>query len=190
MPEEDLEEQEARRKRWTVYLVAGGVLSLLVPLLVVLYIRLSESPAAGPAAARPGFVPRENWGAKVKPAVTPAPTAKSQAAPAGDSLGFVKGGSEYYPPAPARPAPEPVKAAAAPPALTPKPEVKKTAATGYKPFTQPKLKLTNSKNPVGKPPAGAPPDINALLKNIPGAGSGGAPGMPDMNTLMQQQQGK
>ncbi len=205
MADEDPENQEAERRRRTVYLLLGGALSLLIPLLIVLYLHISESPAAGSGTNHPGFVTRKNWGEKIKPAVTPAPMAKSLAAPAGDSLGFIKGSPEYYPPAQARqtslPA-NPEAAAhkqAAPPAPKSATTAQKQATPGYKPFTQPKLHLSNSGlgNPTqirpgqmppglqtGQMPPGMP-DMNALLKNIPGAGATGTSGTPDINKLLQ-----
>ena len=194
MADEDEENPETERRRRTLYLLLGCALSLLIPLLIVLYIRMSESPAAGPGTVRPDFAPRQNWREKVRPAEIPAPMAKSPTAPAGDSLGFIKGGSEYSQP---RPAPPPSQVTAAPPAKKPAAPAKKQASPAPSSVANPKIHPSRfgnlpappalggspAKNPAGQAPSGVP-DINALLKNIPGAAGAGA---PDTSNVKQNQ---
>ncbi len=176
--------QDARSKR-TRMLLAGGAVSLALPLLGVLYLRLSESKTARPPDASVTFDRREKGEEKVNVSqniampsqavqVGPGPSSLpvaggmtvSPAPGSGSSLDFVKGGANntYYQDKPAAPAASTapaVAAAAAAPPPEPAPAVKVAAKGGKKPFMMPKLNGTKSfssfkgTTPAGKPGAGA-----------------------------------
>lgn len=143
------------RKKLTIWLIAGGVASLLLPLLAVIYLRITESRAVpGPSGRNDLFEHRDGSEAKLTPsqpvviprsqAASPPPFADARpAAPGGSSLDFIKTNAETRPPASA---PPPVAAQA--PAPPPEPAVaakstSKTAAKGAKKdFAMPKLHAT------------------------------------------------
>jgi hypothetical protein len=161
-PEQEV--QEVRNKR-TILLLAGGAFSLVLPLLGIVYLRMSESKTARAPDSSVMFDRRGNGDAKVNvsqtvsivnpAAATPPPGASSlpiaggqtvTTAPGGSSLDFVKGGANntYYQdkPAAAPAASTPtVAAAAAAPEAAPAP---KTVAKkgGKKAFNMPKLQGT------------------------------------------------
>ncbi len=160
------EEVLAARKKRTILLLAGGAASLVLPLLGVVYIKMSEAKTARPPDSSVMFDRRENGEAKVNVSQTvtiinpsgPAGSAASSlpvaggqtvtTAPGGSSLDFVKGGANntYY---------QDKAAAAAPPAAStrtavtpvvvpePEPEPKTVAKKGgKKAFSMPKLQGT------------------------------------------------
>lgn len=156
---------DARKKR-TYLLMAGGAASLVLPLLGVVYIRLSEAKTARPPDSSVMFDRRESGDAKVNVSQTvtiinPAPSAGPSSlpvaggqtvttAPGSSSLDFVKGGATpgagYYQDKQAA-APPATSTQAAPPAPAPAPEPEaapKTAAKkgGKKAFNMPKLQGT------------------------------------------------
>jgi len=156
MASTDSTEHVIERNRRTFYLLLGGAASLLIPLLGVLYIRLTESSALPGGATSHAFAHREAQADRIRAAATPAPPVPMAPAPgtaggapvqttAGDSLGFVKGGSEYYPTEPATPVAAPQQTEAPPPVAKADPPQDDAAANkkpikpGPKPFQQPKL---------------------------------------------------
>jgi hypothetical protein len=160
-------EEEARRKK-TMVLLAGGALSLVLPLLGVLYLRWSETRAApkqtdaavfqqreaaekritlpsapamaaAVAYAQPAQVPAAAPG----PGSLPMPSAARAAAEGNGSLGFIKPSGDYYAEKKPEPAPEPKKEEVKPVAAkaTPAPKAAKAAKAkpGKKAFVMPKL---------------------------------------------------
>lgn len=154
--------QEARRKR-TILLLAGGAASLVLPLLGIIYIRMSEAKTTrapdstvmfdrrgngeskidvSQTAAVVNTAPATGFGASSLPAaggttMTPAPGS-------GSSLDFVKGGANnaYFQDKPAAAPAAPAAPAAAPdPAPAAKTADKKG---GKKAFNRPKLQGTTS----------------------------------------------
>jgi hypothetical protein len=164
-PEQDI--QAARKKR-TILLLAGGAASLALPLLGVLYIKMSEAKTARPPDSTVMFDRREGGDAKVN--VSQTVTIMNPAGPAasgpsslpvaggmtmtpapgsGSSLDFVKGGANntYFQdnkPAAAAPAASTATAPVAPVAATAPEPAPKTAAKkgGKKAFSVPKLQGT------------------------------------------------
>ena len=158
------EAQEGRKKR-TLLLMAGGAASLILPLLGVVYIKMSESKASRPPDSSVMFDRREGGEAKVN--VSQAVTINSAVAvPAGQSslpvagqagmtpapgggssLGFVKGSNDYFQDkaAEATKAAPPAAPAAAPAPASPPAEAKTAAKKGGpKPFAMPRLQGTKS----------------------------------------------
>lgn len=157
---------DARKKR-TVLLLAGGAASLVLPLLGVVYIKMSEAKTARPPDSSVMFDRRESGDAKVNISQTvtiinPAASAGGPGAsslpvaggptmvPApgsGSSLDFVKGGASnsYFQDKPAAPAASTQAAPAAPaaaPEAAPEEAAPRTAAAkkgGKKAFNMPKL---------------------------------------------------
>lgn len=222
------EELDARKKR-TMWLIAGGVVSLILPLAGVAYLKISESRGSHGPNGNVAFERREAGERKVEASQTvvinnnmnPAAvnmgpgspgmgsSAGAPMAPAGGSIGFVKGSNEYFQdkketPAPAAAAP----AAPAAPAPAPEPEpAKKTAKKGgKKDFFIPHLQGTKSmagsgfkssnqggtmsNRPTGgagmqgvAAPAGAGGgDMSELLKNVPGGADN-----PEVKKYLQNQ---
>ncbi|MFI5363604.1 MAG: hypothetical protein ACHQ49_16685 [Elusimicrobiota bacterium] len=200
-------EQEApedRRKK-TLWLLAAGAASLLIPLAGALYIHWRDNPAGGSPTARADvFERREGEERKITPsqtAVVLAPPAQSRPAPAaaaagGSSLDFIKGGADMQgkaaePKAAAAPAPAP--AAAAPPAVAA--PAKAAAATAKKPFNAPRLQPTRGFTHLGSTPGaangGAAPgtsggqNTQGLLNNLPP----GSENNPQIQAYLKSQQG-
>ncbi|MDD5305401.1 MAG: hypothetical protein PHS14_20065 [Elusimicrobia bacterium] len=164
IPERDV--QVVRKKR-TILLLAGGAASLILPLVGIIYIRMSEAKTARPPDSSVMFDRRENGETKVSvsqtvtivnPSASAGPGASSlpvaggptmTPAPGGSSLDFVKGGANnayFQDKQAAAPAAStqaaPVAPAAAPePAPAPKTVAKKG---GKKAFNMPKLQGTKS----------------------------------------------
>jgi hypothetical protein len=209
----DVKEESIKRNRITLYLLLAGGAVLMIPLLVLLYIRATEAASGGPDAASHPFAHRENLSDRIKAAQTPAPPPGAQSSLAGavgmpqpqnasqgqvpDSMGFIKGGSDYLPAektstqtAQTQPAPPPA----------PKPEVAKNDASpksksktksGPKPFTQPRLqnsKFSSTFKGKGFGAAGQRGGQTGQPGQMPPGGMpqmpGGA-GMPDMSSMMQ-----
>lgn len=173
---------DARKKR-TILLLAGGAASLVLPLLGVVYIRLSEAKTARPPDSSVMFDRRENGDAKVNvsqtvtimPPASPGGPGTSSLPIAGgptvtmtgSSLDFVKGGASpgagYYGEKQAAPAASTQPAAPSGPiAAAPEPEAEpKTVAKkgGKKAFNIPKLQGTKGfssfKGKSPKPTGGA-----------------------------------
>ena len=198
-PEEQV--QEGRKKR-TNLLLAGGAVSLILPLLGVVYIKLGESKTARTPNSTVMFDRREGGEAKinVSQAVTinpgmaaPAPGPSSlpvggqagmTTAPGNSSLDFVKGNNTYFQDKPAEaPKASTPTAPAAVPAPQPKAEPKTAAKKGGpKPFTMPKLQGTKSisnnfKSNSPKPTGGQ--GMSGVAD--PQAGKGGG----DMNDMLK-----
>jgi hypothetical protein len=219
----DANEEALKRKRVTVYLLVAGGAVLLIPLLILLYIRSADKSSSNPNYFSHPFAPRENVADRIKAAQTPAAAvlpANGSAAAAGasqsqaastaavsDSLGFIKGGSDF---APAEKAPPQPAKAEAPPSPAPKPTVAKNAAPpdktanakpGPKPFLQPHLQksafgINGQRGQIGQ--MGQPmttgqisggasmPDMSKMMQGMTsGAGGTGGAAMPDMSKMMQ-----
>lgn len=197
MPTPEQEVLDARRKR-TVWLLAGGAASLILPLLGVLYMRMNEAKTARPPDSSVTFERREKGEEKVNvsqtvtivappsagnPAQSSLPVAGGMtvtpAPGGGSSLDFVKGGANnsYYQDKAAAPPPS-APAAAAPPA--PPPPVAEPAAKtvaqkgGKKAFNMPKLQGTKSFSSfkgASPKPTGAPMGMTGVAD--PQSGKGG-----------------
>ncbi len=161
----DQEVQEGRQKR-TIALLAGGAVSLALPLLGILYMRMREAKTVRPPDSSFLFDRREKGEMKVNVSQTvtinPSASAGSGAsslpvaggptvAPSagGSSLDFVKGGanSAYFQDK-AVPAAASTYTAIAAPAAVPEPAPAKSVAKkgGKKPFNMPKLQGTKGFN--------------------------------------------
>ncbi|MBI4376898.1 MAG: hypothetical protein HY549_10670 [Elusimicrobia bacterium] len=201
------DEIEERRRR-QLYLTIGGVLSLVLPLLGLAYLKLSDNSPKIRASTGAFFSQRQAGSRRSEPSPVVAPPVSvrpekplpsqskpaAKAAPSQDSMSFIRGGSDYYPeekPAASAAPPKPKPAAPA------KPPKKEPSRQAKKSFAPPKLKPvqgfsnfrgqsgaglgTQAANPqvpsipnMLQMPAGAqvPPNVQEMLKNIPGAGSG------------------
>lgn len=183
-PEQELSELD-RRKR-TVWLLAGGAASLILPLLGVAYLHWSSiSGAPGPSGRNDVFERRDGGEKRITPTQTAVPvsammtpppsslpTAGKTEKPAGSSLDFIKSNEEMTakvadpPKAATAPAAAPAAApASAVPAPAPSSAAKAPSKKGKKEFSMPKLQpsrgFTNFKGaPAGKgtaaPQGGAP----------------------------------
>ena len=192
------EEVLAARKKRTILLLAGGTASLVLPLLGIVYIKLSEAKTARPPDSTVMFDRRENGEAKVNVSQTvtiinpsgPAGSAASSLpvaggqtmtpVPGGSSLDFVKGGANntYYQDKAAAAAPPAASTrAAVTPVVVPEPEPEpKTVAKkgGKKAFSMPKLQGTkgfSSFKGASPKPTGAPGGMTGVAD--PQAGGGG-----------------
>ncbi len=150
---------EGRRKR-TIWLLAGGAASLLIPLAGAIYLHLSENAGApGPSGRSDLFERREDADQKITPTQTVVPpsallpppprsgVAGAAEKPSASSLDFIKGSDELKariadskaaaaaPAAPPAP-PAPVAAVAE---STPTAKPVKPVKPGKKAFTMPKL---------------------------------------------------
>jgi len=165
MPPSEQEAQDVRKKR-TVLLLAGGAVSLVLPLLGIVYIRMNEAKTARPPDGSVMFDRRENGSARVNVSQTvaiPTPaggsgasslpvaggTTMAPAAGGGSSLDFVKGGASnaYFQDKAALAASTQTAPAAAAPAAPPEPEPAPKAVAqkgGKKAFNAPKLSGTKS----------------------------------------------
>lgn len=165
MPTPEPDALDARKKRTTLLLV-GGAVSLVLPLLGVVYLRMSENKTARPPDSSVMFDRRETGDSKVNVSQTvaivnpaaqaPAPGASSlpiaggqtvTTAPGASSLDFVKGGANntYFQEKPtAAPAASTPTAAAPAPAPAPEEAPAKAVAKkgGKKAFSMPKLQGT------------------------------------------------
>ena len=225
----DSREEATKRNRITLYLLLAGGAVLLIPLLVLFYLRSTEASSPNPDAASHPFAPRERVGDRIKAAQTPAPailppntlagaagpaqTQNAASASVSDSLGFIKGGSDYLPveqtstesaksEAPPTPAPKQEVAKS-----DPAPQAKSKPKSGPKTFMQPHLKGSGfggnnqrggqmgQRGQMGQMPTGSMPqmpsgagmpDMSKMMQGMmPGAGSAGGTGMPDMSKMMQ-----
>ncbi|HAM35474.1 MAG TPA: hypothetical protein DEB40_04295 [Elusimicrobia bacterium] len=214
MTRQDSEERHILRNRRSLLILLAGAASLLIPLLGVVYLRITESPGPFiPGNAAHGFARRQTQADRIRVPVAPAmPVPMEQAPPAGrpapaapqpagtDSLGFVKAGSEYYPPPPAQPP------AARPSAPEPKAPPKKASVAKAKPkktapkrFVQPKLQNSGARGsfsdfkankPLGAgqapgAPSGDVPDVGSMLGDIPGVNDPQKTGGIDVGGMLQ-----
>lgn len=197
-PEQEV--QEGRKKR-TYLLLAGGAVSLLLPLGGVVYLRISESKAVrAPGQAASVFDRREGGEAKVvitqtvainQAVAVPAGTSSlptpggPTAAPAGSSLDFVKGGTGAYfqdgkekaePPKASTPTPAAV-------AAEPEPEPAKPSKGGKKTFVMPRLQGTKSMAGSGFKSSSPKPGGVAGMTGVadPQSGKGGQ----DMSEMLK-----
>ncbi len=154
---------QGRNKRTIGLLVAGGV-SLVLPLLGIVYIRMTEAKTARAPDSSVMFDRREKGQEKVNVSQTvtimnPGPAGSSASslpvaggqtaspAPGGSSLDFVKGGANntYYQDKPAAAPAASTPTVAAPPAPEPEPAPKTVVKKGgKKTFSMPKLQGTKS----------------------------------------------
>lgn len=194
MPPPEQEQSEQERKKKTVWLLAGGAVSLLLPLLGVLYLHWSANAGArGPSGRSDLFERREGGDRRLTPSQTavaapPAmtmpsslPTPGKTETAVGSSLDFIKPNDEL-----AGKIAEPPKTATATtavPAAVPPAPAKSGAATapkakkGPKQFTMPKLHPSRGFTQLGGAKGGADAaapqgasggaDANDLLKNLP-----------------------
>jgi hypothetical protein len=189
-PDPEAEERRLRRKK-TLWLLAGGALSLLLPLLGAVYLHWSQSGGVHAATDQEDVFEHRD-GARVTPSqevvVQPeyrlpagAPTSKPGAAkPAQSSLDFIRPAAELKsaptaaPKAVAAKAPVEVKAEAVPDAKA-KPAPKKQ---GAQPFAMPKLQPTrgftsmqgfgtSAKPAAQKPTQTQSRDMQEFLKQLP-----------------------
>lgn len=204
-PEDEV--QEVRKKK-TWLLLAGGAVSLLLPLGGVVYIRMTENaPARQGGSAASVFDHREGNDAKINvtqqvtitqavavPAggsgSLPTPGGRTES-PAGSSLDFVKGGAGggFYQDgkaAPPAPSTAPAVAAAPAPAAAPEPAPAKPAKGGKKAFFMPKLSgnksLKGSNFSTGMPAKGG---AGAGQMAVADPQSGGGGSGQDMNALLK-----
>jgi len=213
MDSEQTEARQGERRRRTAYLIVGGVLSLLLPLLGALYLKLSETaPPAGNVDAAAVFAHRDGPAPRLLPAAAPAAPGQPAAAPpvpgpapsapgSESGLSMVRGGQDYYQEPQPPPQPAPAKAAPAPaPAPKPIPQPKAVEAPASS-FSFAKLKPVSgfgswfSKGQgspaAGQKPAGPGPDIGALMNSMRGSGGSGAapapaaPAAPDISALLK-----
>jgi len=200
------EEGEIARKRRAFYIFLAGIITLLLPLLGLAYINRDALLGGGALSAKGLFTfDKRVGGPRVIPTsaaapitmrrslLTPADSKKSASKPA-DSLGFIRGGSDYnY--NPETPAAAPKKEPPLPQTVVEKEPVpaKKTAKAGPKPVNAPRLKPMKSGG-FGKPSSFAgsklgkqktegsgQPDISELMENMPAGGAG----MPDIGQMMK-----
>lgn len=189
---------DVRRKR-TIWLMAGGAASLILPLLGVLYMRMSEAKTARPPDSSVMFDRREKGEEKVNisqtvtivapagqagPSSLPVPGGMT-AVPApggGSSLDFVKGGTNntYFQDKDKTAAPAAEAAAAPPPPpagpsgpIEPAPKAV-AQKSGKKAFNMPKLQGTKQFSTfkgASPKPTGAPGGMTGVAD--PQAGKGG-----------------
>jgi len=170
----DQDDNPERRKR-TVWLLAGGAASLILPLLGALYLIRGGSGANAPSGRGDVFERRDSGEKKLVPTqavvppsalATPTPAASSLPAgggklerPVGSSLDFIKPGAELSakmtetPKAATATAAAPAPAAAPPAATaattTAAPAAKTPAKKGKKDFAMPKLQPTRGFSSMG-----------------------------------------
>jgi hypothetical protein len=196
-PEPEISEQD--RKKRTVWLLAGGAASLLLPLLGVFYLHWSAtSGAQGPSGRNDVFERRDGGEKRIMPSQTAVPLAVPMTPPpsslpaggaterpAGSSLDFIKSNQEMS--AKVNDAPKPAAAAAAPPAPAAAPAdaaapeaaaapAKTKTKKGKKDFSMPKLQPSRGFTNFNSGKAGA-----AAAKGAPG----GAPGGADAQDLLK-----
>jgi hypothetical protein len=205
----DQEAPQERRKK-TVWLMAAGAVSLLVPLAGAIYLHLSQNAGApGPSGRSDVFERREGEEHKIVPtqtAVVNSPStlmkptgAISGAAadkPAGSSLDFIKSNADVQAriaeQKAAAAAPAASTAPAAPAAGAPAPVAAAKTKAGKKPFVMPKLQPTRGFTNFGSTGKGAanngtqgqnPQDF---LKNLPA----GSQNDPQVQAYLKAHQGQ
>ena len=184
MTEHGANEPQERQKR-TVWLLAGGAASLVLPLLGVAYLHWSEGAAASAPSGRADLFERRDGGDR---RIVPSQAVSSLPPPvslpigkieksAGSSLDFIKTGEDMK----AKPVETAAKPAAASPVTAPAVSTAPAAAaksagkTAKKPFVMPKLQGSNSFTNFntgksgGSAPNGAPggQNVQDALKNLP-----------------------
>lgn len=150
------------RKKKTIWLLAAGAASLLIPLAGAVYLHWSQNAgAAGPSGRSDVFERREGEDRKIMPtvsAVVTTPSALTPPArsgliagpadkPAGSSLDFIKSNADMQarvadPKSTPAAAPAASTAPVAPVAAAPPPAAKKKSKPGKKEFSMPKLQPT------------------------------------------------
>jgi hypothetical protein len=215
----DTREEATKRNRITLYLLLAGGAILVIPLLILLYLRSSETSSSGPNAAFHPFAHRESVADRIKAAQTPAPAVLPSNLPAGtagpvqsqnsasepqpESLGLIKGGSDFLPPqsaktqAPPPPAPQQQAVAKNDPAPASKTKSFKQPhlqGTGFGGAGQRGAQMMGQRGQMGQIPPGGMPQISGGTLQMPGGTPqmpGGMPQMPggagmsDMSKLMQ-----
>lgn len=211
MSASDQEGAGQERRRRTIWLLACGAASLLLPLAGAVYLRWSETTSVGPTGRADVFERRDGGPSKITPSqavvpmsavVSPSPASGLSAPAAGgrverpaeSSLDFVKPAAELKvkiveaPKAATAAAPSAPEAAAAPAAPKPPAKSKAAAKPAKKSFAMPKLQPTRGFSSM-KGPASAAPAADAsggqnqrdLLKNLPP----GAENNPELQKYLQ-----
>ncbi|HXS99272.1 MAG TPA: hypothetical protein VN915_01205 [Elusimicrobiota bacterium] len=204
------------RKKKTIWLLAGGAASLLIPLAGAIYLHVSQnSGPTGPTGRSDVFERREGDDKKIMPTqsavVTAPPALMSPVAsgmvagvaqkPTGSSLDFIQGGAELRaklddakaaPQAPAA-APAASTATAAPDVAAPPPARAKKTKPGRKEFTMPKLQPTrgftnfsSSSKKTAGASSGGGQDAQSLLNGLPP----GAENDPRIQAYLKAHQGQ
>lgn len=193
MPTPDQEISDEARKKRTIWLMAGGAASLILPLLGVAYLHISSlSGAQGPSGRNDVFERRDGGEKHLTPSNTAVPVSVMASPPpasslpgsgrtetaVGSSLDFVKPNQDL-----AAKVAEPAKAPAPAAAPAPAPEAAPVAAKtppktakkgGKKEFAMPKLQTSRGFTSMGGAKGGAA-----------AAAPGGAQGSGDMQELMK-----
>ena len=193
MPETQTPEERQKR---TVWLIAGGGASLLIPLLGALCLNKCGDPGVKSSGNSGSLFERREYGArKITPSQTvtlPAPsqsslpTAGAAQKSVGSSLDFVKSGAELREKISAEAQEAATQSPPAAPASKPEatPASKSSGKPGKKPFTMPKLQSSGNFSNFGSgaPRAGAKKadgqNLQELLKNLPPGAMPGAAGAP------------
>lgn len=182
----DADPNPERRKR-TVWLIAGGAASLLLPLLGAVYLHVSSTAgAAGPSGRNDVFEHRDAGDKRLVPSQAAVPVSALAAPPpsslpaaggqtqsaAGSSLDFIKPGAEMSSKFGDAPKAATATAAAPPPPVVAAPApapaaAKAPAKKGKKDFSMPKLQPTRGFSSMGGKGSAA---------GAKGAAPGGAPG--------------
>ena len=203
----DMPDQEApqNRRKKSIWLMAAGAVSLLIPLAGVIYLHLSQNAgAAGPSGRNDVFERRDGEDRNIIPTqtavVTPPPAAPGAGAAGkggGSSLDFIKSSADLQArvtapkAAAAGSVPAASTAPAAPPAVAAV-AAKTGVKPGKKPFVMPKLKpsrgFTNfgSTGQKGGAAAGGQGTTADFMKNLPP----GAANDPQVQQYLKSQQGK
>ncbi|HAZ08928.1 MAG TPA: hypothetical protein DCZ01_10500 [Elusimicrobia bacterium] len=197
------DDHEQTRKKRTVWLLAGGAVCLLLPLMGVIYLKWSEaSSVRGPSGRNDLFERREGSERKITPSQTAVPSnisAPSSArratgraeSPAGSSLDFIKMTDDMKAKAPEPPKAETPAAPAPTPPPAPAVKAKTTPKQTKKNFSAPKLQPTRGFSGFkgGNGPQTAPvgqeggQDMQELLKNLPP----GAENNPEVQKYLKSQ---
>lgn len=213
MPDPDQDAAELERKNKTFWLLAGGAASLILPLLGVVYLRMTDTgSAASPTGRNDLFERRDNGQMKISPsqaavppsamavpAPSPLPSARGGAQkPAESSLDFIKANTEMQGRVAEAPKAATATVAAAPSAASavanaaePAAPARKAAAAKpvKKPFAMPKLQPSRGFSTMGgnkgaSAPAAAPGGgQDDMLKNLPP----GAANDPRVQQYLQNQ---
>jgi hypothetical protein len=186
----DAEITEQARKKRTIWLMAGGAASLLIPLIGVVYLHWNAAGTQGPSGRNDVFERREGGERRIIPSQTAVPSALLTPPPSslpipgrievavGSSLDFVKSNQEMTvkaaaaPAAPAQAAPPPIAA----PAMAVAPAKEAKAKKGKKEFAMPKLqpsrgftKMGGGGNaaPAKAPAQGGGGNVQDIMGNLP-----------------------
>ena len=198
------DDHEQTRKKMTVWLLAGGAVCLLLPLMGVIYLKWSEaSSVRGPSGRNDLFDRREGSEHKITPSQTAVPSNISAPSPAHRATGraesparssqdFIKMTDDMKAKAPEPPKAETPAAPAPTPPPAPAVKAKTTPKQTKKSFSAPKLQPTRGFTGFkgGKSgPQAAPVEpegdqnMQELLKNLPP----GAENNPEVQQFLKSQ---